>query len=208
MTKLSFSRYTDLPSLVHILTKRELTLLDPMSWDDKNDSNFITLYREKCRLKSVLALCFSQASETYHHWRIFAPSSSGVCIRFGETLLREAVARVPELQLKPVTYLKMDEIRSGELRREALPFLKRYPFQPESEVRMLWESATEERHSLPVPIDLAAIRRITLSPWLHPSLVDCIKSMIKSIDGCSRLNVYRSTLVSNADWLKQGRAAT
>lgn len=208
MAEFSFSRYTDLPSLFHILKNRELTLLDPMSWDDKNDSNFITFYREKCQLKSVLALCFSQASETYHHWRIFAPSSSGVCIRFGETLLREAVARVPGLQLRPVEYLKMDEIRAGELKLEKLPFLKRYPFQPENEVRLLWQSAKEERHSLPVPIDLAAIKRITLSPWLHPSLVDGIKSLIKGIDGCAHLQVYRSTLVSNADWLKHGKEAS
>jgi hypothetical protein len=178
-----------------------------MSWDDKNDSSFITFYREKCKLKSVLALCFSEAPETYHHWHVFAPSSSGVCIRFSETLLREAAAKVPGLQLKPVEYLKMDEIRAEKLKREELPFLKRFPFEPESEIRMLWESATEERHSLPVPIELAAIKRITLSPWLHPTLVDGIKSLIKSISGCAKMNVYRSTLISNSDWLKYGKEA-
>lgn len=208
MAEVSFSRYTDLPSLIHILTKRELTLLDPMTWDDKNDSNFITFYREKCNLKSVLALCFSQASETYHHWRIFAPSSSGVCIRFNETLLREAVATIPALQLKPVEYLKIDEIRDGEIARDRLPFLKRYPFKPESEIRLLWESSTEERHSLAVPINLSAITRVTLSPWLHPSLVDGVKSLVAGIDGCDHLEIYRSTLVSNAEWLKHGAAAT
>ena len=31
-------RYTDLPAVFYLLRQRKLTLLDPASWNDKNDS--------------------------------------------------------------------------------------------------------------------------------------------------------------------------
>lgn len=208
MGDVHFFRYTDLPSLIHTLKNRQLTLLNPMTWDDKNDSSFVTLYREKCSLESVLALCFTRASETYHHWRVFAPTSSGVRVTFNEPLLRASISSVPGLQLKEVEYVKIEDIRNAELGRQRLPFLKRYPYSQESEVRLLWESATDQRDSFALPIDLQAITKVTLSPWLHPSLVESVKSTLKAIEGCSSLTVHRTTLISNDEWLKHGEAAT
>jgi hypothetical protein len=75
-------RYTDIPALISVLSERKITLLDPASWDDKNDSRFLALYKDKEKLQSVLALCFTQTDEMYHHWRVFANGSAGVCIRF------------------------------------------------------------------------------------------------------------------------------
>jgi hypothetical protein len=205
--QINFSRYTDLPSLIHILKNHQLTLLDPLTWDDKNDSSFVTLYREKCELKSVLALCFTRASETYHHWRVFAPTSSGVRITFDEQLLQSSISEVPGLQIQAVEYVKIDDIRNTPIDRHRLPFLKRYPYAQESEVRLLWESRVEERASFELPINLQAIKRITLSPWLHPALFTSVKAMLNSIDGCSSLKIYRTTLISNDEWLKHGAAS-
>lgn len=208
MARQQLFRYTELPALVHLLMHRELTLLDPITWDDKNDSNFIALYREKCKLKSVLALCFARSEETYHHWRVFAPGSSGVRIRFNEEELSESFHCNLGLQFKNVTYLTIRELKDQNIPKEKLPFLKRYPFHPEKESRLLWESKTADKSSLTVPINLSAISRITLSPWLHPSLVNGIKSLIKRIEGCASLEIYQSTLINNADWLKYGESVT
>ena len=208
MGQVHFFRYTDLPSLIHILKNRQLTLLDPMTWDDKNDSSFVTLYKEKSNLASTLALCFTRAPETYHHWRIFAPTSSGVRITFNEQLLRSSVMGISGLQLTEIQYVKLAELRKTAVPRQQLPFIKRYPYHQESEVRLLWESDTEEKFSYLLPIDLNAITQVTLSPWLHPALADSVKSTIKSIDGCSKLKVHRTTLISNDEWLKHGVAAT
>lgn len=208
MKETFYRRYTQLPSLIHMLTYRQLTLLDPQSWDDKNDSFFLSLYRDKCKLQSVLALCFTAANETYHHWRVFAPGSAGVCIRFKADNLKASVAKVPGIKIKPVEYLTVNKLRSKRLAKTKLPFLKRYAYKPENEMRLLWESKTEERNTLPVPFELSSISRITLSPWLHPSLANEVKSLLKSIDACSKLKIYRSTLVSNAEWKKRGSAAT
>ncbi|WP_386066290.1 hypothetical protein ACFJIW_17355 [Tahibacter sp. UC22_41] len=207
MGDIQLFRYTDLPSLIHILTNRQLTLLDPMTWDDKNDSSFVTLYREKCALSSVLALCFTRASETYHHWRIFAPTSSGVRVTLDEKLLRNSIMGINDLQLADVEYIKIPDIRKKSIDRRRLPFIKRYPYHQENEVRLLWESTTEDRHSYALPIDIKAISRVTLSPWLHPALVESVKSTLKSIDGCNSLTVHRTTLISNDEWLKHGAAA-
>lgn len=207
MSDSHFFRYTDLPSLIHILKNRQLTLLDPKTWDDRNDSSFIAQYKDKCNLKTVLALCFSQASETYHHWRIFAPSSSGVRISLNEHHLRNSIAATNGVQLRAVEYVKIDSIRETGVKRGDLPFVKRYPYHPESEIRLLWESATEIRESFPLNIDLKAITQITLSPWLHPELAESVKSLINSIDGCEKLAIRKTTLISNAEWLKHGSAA-
>lgn len=208
MAELYYRRYTELTSLIHMLAHRELTLLDPQSWDDKNDSYFLAQYKEKCGLKSVLALCFTKSKETYHHWRIFAPGPSGVCVSFRESAFHSAVRKVPGVTMKPVQYLTVKELKaSTRIKKARLPFLKRYPFKPENEVRMLWQSETDERHTLSVPIELSAITRITLSPWLHSSLTSDIKRLLKSIAGCGGLKIYRSTLVGNAEWMKRGSAA-
>ncbi|WP_431483644.1 hypothetical protein [Pseudomonas solani] len=207
MSERNLFRYTDLPSLIHILTSRSLTLLDPMTWDDKNDSNFISIYKEKCELASVLALCFTRASETYHHWRVFSPTSSGVRISFSEPELRKSIKKVNGLQLTDVNYIKLPDIRETTPKRQDLPFIKRHPYRPESEVRLLWESKTEEKYSYPLPIELEAITRITLSPWLHPTLADSVKSILKNINGCKKIGIHRTTLINNSEWLKHGTAA-
>jgi hypothetical protein len=96
-------RYTDLTALIYLLRKRKLTLLDQNSWDGSNDSYYLTVYKEKRKPKSVLALCFTETDERYHYWRVFAPGSSGVCIRFSRPGLAGAVRKHSGLQMQPVT---------------------------------------------------------------------------------------------------------
>jgi hypothetical protein len=94
LTSKYLRRYLDLPALIYSLTNRKLSLLSPDRWDDSNDSHYMTLYRERKGLASVLAACFSQADETYHHWRVFANGASGVCIRFDRVALLNAVKKL------------------------------------------------------------------------------------------------------------------
>jgi hypothetical protein len=203
-----YRRYTDLPSLIQILSNRQLTLLDPSSWDDKNDSFFLTTYKEKKNLKSALALCFTTSPETYHHWRIFSPGSAGICIHFNGPSLETALHKAPNVKFKKINYIKVDELRKNAPTTNTLPFIKRYPFHPEKEYRALWESKEQSLTSLDIPIELSSITRITLSPWLHPSLQKNIKVALKQIDGCSSIRMWRSTLTENAAWKEFGGNAT
>jgi hypothetical protein len=199
-------RYTDLTALIYLLQERKLTLLDPSSWDDSNDSYYLTLYKEKRSLKSVLALCFTETDERYHYWRVFAPGASGVCIRFSRSEL-ESAAKKAGLQMKPVAYMRLDDMRNKDLKTGQLPFLKRFAFQHESEVRMIYESAKRRVRKLDIAVPSSCIDRVTLSPWLHPSLFGHVKELLRSIDGWRSLDIVKSTLIGNEEWKSLGEGA-
>ena len=207
MSEQYLRRYTDVPALIYLLTNRKISLLDPRSWDDSNDSHYLALYREKKNLKSLLALCFTQAQETYHHWRVFASGASGVCIRFKRSQLLRAVEGKRGLRTRKVRYLKLAQIREKTLAIEELPFLKRFAFEHENEFRMIYESQARTISKLDIPIPLACIDRITLSPWIHPSLAPYLMKLLRSIDGCSEIKIVRSTLIGNEEWKALGEEA-
>lgn len=201
-------RYTDLPAVIYLLRNRRLTLLDPETWDDKNDSHFLELYRQAKQLGSVLALCFSQNAETYHHWRVFAPGSSGVCISFRREPLLAQIRKIRGTRVGEVKYIKMNQTRDAKSSVDSLPFLKRFPYEPEKEFRAIFESRNRLA-SFDIPISLSCIDKLTLSPWLHNTLTVDVRQMLQSIRGCSELRVSRSTLISNEDWKTFGeRIAT
>ena len=200
-------RYTDIPALIYLLRERKITLLSPAAWDDGNDREFMTLYQGRRRLKSLLALCFSRADETYHHWRVFAPGAGGVCIAFDHNELVRTFKARRGVRMGPVEYLKIGELRGKRINVSKLPFLKRYAYAHESEFRLLYESKTVEAKTLDVPIPLSCIRRITLSPWIPGSLVERVKETLKSIPGCEGAKIYRSTLIGNEEWKKLGTTA-
>jgi hypothetical protein len=192
-------RYTDIPALIYMLTEKRITLLDPETWDDKNDSHFLQLYREKNHLQCVLALCFSQHSETYHHWRVFANGASGVCINFKREQLLRAIRQQSGVRMGQVKYLKLPETKGMKPLVDDLPFLKRYPFEQENEFRVIFGSR-QKLSSLDIPISLECIERVTLSPWLHPVFSEHIKKTLKQIKDCGQLKIARSTLISNEEW--------
>ena len=85
LAKVTLRRYTNLASAIHMLDRKVITLLSPAYWDDRNDA--YVLNKERSTAKSVLALCFAETFETYHHWRVFASGRDGVCIEFDKQKL-------------------------------------------------------------------------------------------------------------------------
>lgn len=200
-------RYTDMPALLYLLNERKITLLDPESWDDSNDSHYLALYQKEMDLESVLVLCFTQANETYHHWRVFANGSSGVCIQFKRAELLEIVKAQPSIRAGAVKYRTLPRMRKRTPMTRELPFLKRYAYEQEDEFRIVYESETEKNPTFDIAIPLSCIERITLSPWVPLALSDHIKRTLKSIKGCSDLKIARSTLIGNEEWKRLGESA-
>jgi len=201
-------RYTNIPALLYILRDRIITLLDPETWNDKNDSHYLAVYREKKALRCVLALCFTQVSETYHHWRVFADGSAGICITFEREKLLTALKKKSGITARSVKYLTLNEMDRKKLKVDELPFLKRYLYEDEQEFRVIYESKVKRRDALDVSIPLNCIDRITLSPWTPKALTDTLKETIREIPGCDKMKIVRSTLISNERWKNYSEAAS
>lgn len=208
MAERTFRRYTNLASALHILHNRCLTLLSPDTWDDRNDSYFMSEYKQMKGVKTVLAICIADREETYHHWQVFSRGADGVCIEFDREELLAAFDRADGVTHRYVDYREIAEARSmQEVNLEILPFTKRWPYGDEREYRAVYVDADAEINAYPVPILISAIKRITLSPWLAEPLVDPVKQTFKSIHGCSAVKIYRSTLIENKQWQKLAHRA-
>jgi hypothetical protein len=193
-------RYTNLPSLISILRERKITLLNPRSWDDKNDAYFLEVYKEKKKFKSVLALCFTQANETYHHWKIFADSSSGVCIFFIRKKLLSALKEYKDIRSGSVKYYSLREIRSRKPKVYDLPFIKRRAFEDDQEFRIIYQSAAVKLSKFDIALPVTCISKIVLSPWIHKNLTDSVNHVLHSIPDCGTIEIERSTIVNNKEW--------
>jgi hypothetical protein len=209
-SRLSFlRRYTDLAPLLYLLEKRVITLLNPRLWDDRNDAYFLELYRQKKCLECVLALCFTEASETYHHWRVFAGGSSGVCLEFDKTLLLTSLDGVPGLRTGSVQYLTINALEKAAAKSPDLPFVKRYPYRDEREFRLIYEDSKGATAPKDVPFDPTALRKVVINPvinpWMANSVYESVKVVLRGIEGWDHLRVQRTTLVDNERWRQLGK---
>lgn len=197
-------RYTELPFLLYLLKTKQITLLNPKLWDDKNDSHHIEAYRVQKSLGSVLALCLTEAPETYHHWKVFSGGTAGVCIVFDKERFLNWARNEPCLHAGPVTYRTMNSVRTTAPDLEELPFLKRYAFRDEKEYRLIFKENDGAHQFKDIKIDLATISKIVVSPWLPKSVFSSVKTMVQSIDGCKSIRALRTTLVDNEEWKRIG----
>jgi hypothetical protein len=195
-------RYMDVMAVLDMLLHKHLVLLNPKSWDDKNDSAFLEVYRQRCKLKVVRAACFSTKAETYHHWRCFAPGPSGACVVFYRDRFFEYVEKHPDLKGAMVKYKTNDQLKAmTSLPDSDLPFLKRKPYEDEGEYRTVFEDdlwECDDAHGIEIP--LKTVKRIVLSPWSPQPLYLSIKSIIRGLDECDKITVTRSLLVDTEMW--------
>lgn len=196
-----FRRYTNLAATVHLLRNKCITLLNPVTWDDKNDAYYMAEYKRYTKAKTVLALCFAEQHERYHHWRVFSHGSDGVCIEFDKDDLLTTFANDLKIRTGSVKYRLIRQLSARKkIPVESLPFLKRSPYKDEHEYRVVYIDAMKNAETKDYRIRIGWIRRVTLSPWMSKSLANSVKDTLRSIRGCSELKVVRSTLVENETW--------
>lgn len=194
-------RYTNLAATIHLLKTKGITLLNPATWDDRNDAYFMAEYKRYKKAKTILALCFTKQNETYHHWRVFSHGSDGVRIDFDMDKIVSMFKAKVGVKQGPVRYRMVREIEKlKSIDVEKLPFLKRSPYQDEKEYRVIFASKSVTAEFKDYPIEMGWIRRITLSPWMSTSLAASVKENLRAMDGCSELSIARSTLVNNEVW--------
>lgn len=192
-------RYTHLPALLAMLQRREITILSPDTWEDKNDRVFMAEYAKSKELETLLGICFSQAAETFHHWKIFAPGASGVCVEFHKAQLLEVVAANGFLH-KRITYKRPASLLGSYSTVSQLPFIKGWAFRDEKEYRVIYSSKTECIKLKSFPIPLNVIRSIVVNPWLPAPLFEATRKAIAKVVGCSRIPVVHSKVIDNENW--------
>ena len=181
-----------------------MTLLDPQSWHDKNDTFYIGEYVKRKKLKTLLAFCMTKSDETYHHWRIYSAGTGGACVVFRRQALLARLDEYVDVTMGDVIYKTMGDMRTeaknGGLAISKLPFLKRAGYEAEEEYRVIFESISDVSSFINFEFSINMIESIRLSPWLHKDLVGITRKIIQGIKGCSTLRVSGSTLLSNEQW--------
>ncbi len=139
----TLNRYTTLPMALDVLTQKRITLLSPDAWEDRNDAYYLERYQAEQRFRSVLAICFSTTSETFHHWRIFSHGASGVCLEFDKAKLLKSIGGKRGFRSGVISYHSFLHLRRNRPDIETWPFLKRKPFEAEAEFRVIYETKKE-----------------------------------------------------------------
>lgn len=198
-------RYSSIAATIDILRRKELPLLDPQNWDDRNDRYFMNLYRERKNLGGLYGLCAATCSETYHHWRVFTNAADGACIEIRRQDLEASLDELEGVRYGEVEYLKLDEVEAlGPKDCDKLPFVKRVGFQPEDEYRIIAETTAAQRATLSVELPVSRINRVYLNPWLPKPISDSVVTTLRAIPGCSKLTVSKSYLIDSSRWKRAG----
>jgi len=201
-------RYSSIAYVIDALTRREIRLLDPSSWIDKNDSLYMNFYKQFRGVANVFASCCTLSKETFQHWYIFGGSSAGAFIEYDRAKLEACFEALKtkghKLRYESVSYLTLERVEKPQATLERFPFLKRWGFEAEKEYRIIAETNDETLISYPIPIPLSAINRIVINPWLPRSVVDSLREVIHSIEGCENLKVDHSRLIESDRWMAAG----
>lgn len=200
------NRYTTLPVLLDLLKRRRLVLLDPKSWEDKNDSGVMLEYQHRRKAPRLFALCFSWGDETIHQWKAFAEGISGCCIEFDAQRLIASVKKVHGVRCRSVRYRRLPDLKDGTITVGDMPFTKRWPYRCEDEFRVIWEGESEEAF-FEIEIELNMINKVTLNQRMPKQVYATIREYLHEAFADADQRISHSTLYENARWLKKFRQA-
>lgn len=194
--------YTSLSSLIHMLQQKKITLRSPENWDDKNDVYVLQRYKEKKDLQYLFAICFTAQKRTYHHWRVFAQGTDGVCISFNKSELLEKIAKKGKcFRSGEVVYHSFNRAKNN-LKLDDLPFWKTLPYKAEAEYRIIYENKEKPLEQPFIKFDISCIGSVTLSPWLAKPLRNSVEKALRSIEDCTDLRILQSTVTRSSNLLK------
>ncbi len=122
---------------------RKFTLIDPVAWEDRNDSYFMEKYREVKNLQKVIALCLTAKAETFHQWKVFAGNASGLCMMFSADKLLVSFTKTQAIRTGRVEYKLVYELKKHLPCNADRPFPKRMNYEDEGEFRVQNESRSK-----------------------------------------------------------------
>lgn len=194
------NRFTSIPFMIDMLQRKKLSLVNPAFWEDFNDRETVELYRKAMNANSVYALCFGYKNETIHHWNAFAGGPSGCCIEFSPGRLLPLLDSL-DIRHGKTQYIRVRDLRLLNCKKQDLPFVKREPFNPENEYRLIATSDQDQAPTMDIDIDLNIIRRITISNKMPEQVYNSLKEVLQQMLTGYRCKIHRSTLYKNEDWI-------
>jgi hypothetical protein len=216
------NRYTTLPVLLDMLKRKRLVLLDPTSWEDKNDSEILCVYKERRKVQKLFVLCFSYGRETIHHWKTYADGISGCCIEFDAKELIALLDKLEGVRYDIVEYKWIEAVDNATIEIKDIPFTKRMPYRCEEEFRIIWEGDTSE-NCYEIPFDLQIIKKVTISQRMPDQVYNTIRESLQETipenmhepiyedrrerSTFSEERINRSTLYQNDVWIDKFKKA-
>ncbi|OYQ37227.1 hypothetical protein CHU92_08525 [Flavobacterium cyanobacteriorum] len=197
------NRFTTIPFLIDMLVRKKLTLLSPALWEDYNDRETMEVYRKSIGARSIYALCFTHGGETIHHWNTFSAGAGGCYIEFSPQKLFQILQNHPGVQHGKVQYVSMRDIAS--VTSENFAFIKRQPYLPEKEYRIIVAAAEEQQPVFEFDLDISVIRRITINNKMPAEVFRSLKKSLLCIAPDYKGSIYQSTLLSNPVWINHFR---
>ena len=199
-----FNRFTTLPFLIDMLQRKKMTLVNPNFWEDYNDRETMDAYRRKINAESIYALCLTHKNETIHHWNAFANGTSGCCIEFSPAKLIEVLEK-NNISHQKTEYIRIKDLPSLKITTAQLPYIKRHPFEAESEYRIIATSTEKQQSVFEIDIDLDTIRRITLSSKMPENVFESTKNTLLHLAPGLKGKIFHSTLYGNNNWISHFR---
>lgn len=193
------SRFTTLPVLLDFLYRKKLVLLNPNTWEDRNDTQVILAYKEKAGIDKLFALCFTHGNETIHHWKTYSAGPSGCCIEFDAEKLISIFNANKNIRHGKVKYKKINEVGPHSFTVKEMPFIKRFPYECEQEYRVIWQGKTTAPH-FEIDVPLEAVNKITISQQMPDQVFESIKTHLKK-ESDRDIRISRSTLFENKTWI-------
>lgn len=193
------NRFTTLPVLLDLLERKKLVLLDPETWEDKNDVEVIKEYKKKAGIRKLFALCFTHENETIHHWKTYSHGSSGCCIEFNAAKIFDILSSHKNIRHNAVIYKKLQDVEYNPIPIVNMPFVKRWPYRCEQEYRIIWEGKTTA-NNYEIDIPLNTINKITISQNMPDQIFKTIKNYLSFYKN-PEARISRSTIYENRSWI-------
>jgi hypothetical protein len=193
-------RYTTLPVLIDMLETGKMVLLNPSSWEDRNDALIIEAYKKKANIPKLFAICFTHKPQTIHHWKSFANGSGGCCIVFDAQSLLQTFSSISGIRYGVIEYRKLNDSNISTYSIEDIPFIKRKPYEFEREYRIIWEGRSNDNY-FSVNMDLGNIIEIVFNQQMPEPIFKSLKQFLTKHYRFTENQIIHSTILENKTWV-------
>lgn len=196
-----FRKYMPLGRALDTL-KQGMYLADPEKWEDGNDKICVYRYAEIFK-QSVRAICVTEGTEKYHHWRSYSEPGLMVALLLPKKafIAQWGALASPDYQTRhaPVSYFPIRQ--AAEIAPADLVFSKFNGYESEQEYRFV--AMADRLESLPqrLPLSAATVKGIIVNPWADNDLVEAIRIAVNAISPFASLSVTKSTVLGKDKWI-------